>query len=35
VIGRWRDGKIVEAWNELDAAGMMKQLQTPAAKLKV
>ena len=23
---RWRDGKIAEAWNEYDAAGMMKQL---------
>jgi len=23
---RWRDGKIAEAWNEYDAAGMMQQL---------
>jgi len=35
VIARWRDGKIVEAWNELDVAGMMRQLQSPTAKLKV
>ena len=35
IIAHWRDGKIVEAWNELDTAGMMRQLQTPAAKLKV
>lgn len=26
---RWRDGKIVEAWNEFDALGMMQQLTTP------
>ena len=26
IIARWRDGQIVEAWNEFDAAGMMQQL---------
>jgi predicted ester cyclase len=31
---RWRDGKIVEAWNEFDAAGMMRQLEEPSAKLR-
>jgi steroid delta-isomerase-like uncharacterized protein len=34
VIMRWQDGKIVEAWNEFDAAGMMRQLQTPSAMLR-
>ena len=33
VIFRWKSGKIVEAWNEFDAAGMLKQLQVPAARL--
>jgi steroid delta-isomerase-like uncharacterized protein len=23
---RWRDGKIVEAWNEFDAAGLLRQI---------
>jgi predicted ester cyclase len=23
---RWRDGRIVEGWNEFDAAGLMKQI---------
>ena len=23
---RWRDGKIIEAWNELDALGLFKQI---------
>ena len=35
IMCRWWDGKIVEAWNEFDAAGMMRQLQAPAAKLLV
>jgi steroid delta-isomerase-like uncharacterized protein len=34
VILRWRDGRIIEAFNEFDAAGMMRQLQAPAAKLR-
>jgi predicted ester cyclase len=34
VILRWHDGKIVEAWNEFDAAGMMRQLQAPEAVLR-
>ena len=34
VILRWQNGKIVEAWNEFDAAGMMRQLQAPSAKLR-
>jgi steroid delta-isomerase-like uncharacterized protein len=25
-ISRWRDGRIAEAWNEFDAAGMMAQM---------
>lgn len=33
IIVRWQDGKAVEVWNEFDAAGMMKQLQAPGAKL--
>jgi predicted ester cyclase len=33
-IMKWRDGKIAEAWNEFDAAGMMWQLQAPVAKLR-
>jgi steroid delta-isomerase-like uncharacterized protein len=32
VIARWRDGKIVEGWNEFDAAGMLRQLTSPEAK---
>ena len=28
---RWRDGKIVEGWNEFDEAGMMRQLGAPPA----
>ena len=31
IITRWRDGQIVEGWNEFDAAGMMQQLTAPAA----
>jgi predicted ester cyclase len=30
VMMRWRGEKIVEAWNEFDAAGMLQQLQGPA-----
>jgi predicted ester cyclase len=26
VWGRWRNGQLVEAWNEFDAAGLMKQI---------
>jgi steroid delta-isomerase-like uncharacterized protein len=29
VWARWRDGKIIEAWNEFDALGMMQQLTGP------
>ena len=28
---RWKDGQIAEAWNEFDAAGLMRQLAAPAA----
>jgi len=28
---RWKDGRIAEAWNEFDAAGLMRQLAAPAA----
>ena len=31
VMLQWRGGRIVEGWNEFDAAGMMAQLQPPAA----
>jgi predicted ester cyclase len=31
----WCEGRIVEAWNEFDAAGMMRQLKAPTAKLRV
>jgi predicted ester cyclase len=34
VLLRWQDGKVIEAWNEFDAAGMMRQLQAPAAMLR-
>jgi predicted ester cyclase len=34
VMFRWQNGQIVEAWNEFDAAGMMRQLQAPHARLK-
>jgi predicted ester cyclase len=30
IITRWKDGKIIEAWNEFDAWGMMQQLAGPA-----
>ncbi len=26
VMTRWKDGKIVEGWNQIDIAGMLKQL---------
>src|SRR5262245_15043827 len=29
VILRWREGRIVESWNEFDAAGMLRQLTSP------
>src|SRR5437016_1558411 len=29
-IARWKNGRIVEAWNEFDAAGMMGQLTAQA-----
>jgi predicted ester cyclase len=29
VILYWRGGHIVEAWNEFDAAGMLRQLASP------
>jgi predicted ester cyclase len=35
VIVRWKNGQIVEAWNEFDGAGMMRQLQSTEAKLRV
>jgi predicted ester cyclase len=28
---RWKDGRIVEAWNEFDAAGLMLQIADPGA----
>jgi steroid delta-isomerase-like uncharacterized protein len=33
----WRDGRLIEGWNEFDAAGMLRQLTAapPAAKLRV
>jgi predicted ester cyclase len=34
VIILWRDGKIAESWNEFDAAGMTRQLQSAEAKLR-
>lgn len=35
IICRWRNGRIIEGWNEFDAAGMMQQLQPPATPLKL
>jgi len=29
VLVRWKDGKIIEGWNEFDAYGMMQQLTAP------
>jgi len=31
IMIRWRDGKIIEGWNEFDAWGMMQQLSGPPA----
>lgn len=31
ILVRWKDGKIIEAWNEFDAWGMMQQLTGPTA----
>ena len=31
VMIRWRNGQIVEAWNEFDAAGLMQQITAPPA----
>ncbi len=31
ILVRWKDGKIIEAWNEFDAWGMMQQLTGPAS----
>ena len=28
---RWRDGRIIEGWNEFDATGLMQQITAPAA----
>ena len=28
---RWRNGQIIEAWNEFDAAGLMQQITAPPA----
>ena len=30
ILVRWKDGQIIEGWNEFDAYGMMQQLTTPA-----
>jgi steroid delta-isomerase-like uncharacterized protein len=35
IICRWRNGRIIEGWNEFDAAGMMQQLQPPPGNLKL
>jgi steroid delta-isomerase-like uncharacterized protein len=29
IMMRWKDGKIIEGWNEFDAWGMMQQLSAP------
>jgi predicted ester cyclase len=31
VMIRWSNGQIVEAWNEFDSAGLMKQISAPLA----
>jgi steroid delta-isomerase-like uncharacterized protein len=31
VMARWKDGRIVEGWNEFDAAGLMRQVTAPAS----
>lgn len=35
VITRWKDGRIIEAWNEFDAAGLMRQLSEPGPAVKL
>jgi steroid delta-isomerase-like uncharacterized protein len=30
-ISRWKNGRIIEAWNEFDAAGLMAQIASPPA----
>jgi predicted ester cyclase len=30
ILIRWKDGQIIEAWNEFDAWGMMQQIAGPA-----
>jgi steroid delta-isomerase-like uncharacterized protein len=36
ILVRWKDGKIIEGWNEFDAYGMMQQLSpAPAAPMKI
>jgi predicted ester cyclase len=30
ILIRWKNGKIIEAWNEFDAWGMMQQMAGPA-----
>ena len=34
IVIRWLDGKAIEAWNEFDAAGMMRQLHSHEANLR-
>lgn len=29
IMARWQNGKVVEAWNEYDALGMMRQVMLP------
>lgn len=29
IMLRWKDGRIVEGWNEFDVAGLMKQISAP------
>ena len=31
ILIRWKNGKMIEAWNEFDAWGMMQQMAGPAA----
>ena len=31
VIAQWRDGQLIEGWNEIDAAGLMRQIGAAAA----
>jgi steroid delta-isomerase-like uncharacterized protein len=32
---RWKDGRTAEAWNEFDAAGLMRQITAPTAPVKL